>query len=104
MPSKIEVEFVNGKKIFVANMDSEILMQLQEEHKSVIVKIDGQPSPYYGMSKEQVNKELNRVGINKAERVEAIKIYQNNCRHDKGYITNTGMDGSKCVLCGKPLF
>ena len=34
-------------------------------------------------------------------REEAIKLLQSNCKHEKGYLTNT--DGpSRCLTCGKP--
>jgi len=30
------------------------------------------------------------------------QIIQDNCKHDKGYKTNTGVEPSKCIECGKP--
>jgi hypothetical protein len=33
----------------------------------------------------------------------AIKQYQYDCLHNRGYVTNT-RGPSKCVICGKPLF
>lgn len=29
------------------------------------------------------------------------RVLQENCKHEKGYITNTSED-SKCIQCGKP--
>lgn len=32
------------------------------------------------------------------------RIIQANCKHTKGYITNTTDGPSKCIECGKPWF
>jgi hypothetical protein len=104
MENKIEIEFANGKKMQVAGMDGEIFGALQEKHKSAIVKIDGHPSAFWGMTEGEIEKELTRIGVKKNDRDKAIKEYQANCKHDKGYVTNTGMSASKCVICGKPIY
>ena len=104
MENKIEIEFADGKKMKVAGMDSEIFGALQEKYKSAIIKIDGQLSAFWGMTDIEIEKELKRIGVNKRERDEAIKKYQANCKHDKGYVTNTGANPSKCVICGKPIY
>lgn len=39
---------------------------------------------------------------NRKARQENIKAEQDNCKHDKGYLTNTSDRPSTCILCGKP--
>lgn len=31
---------------------------------------------------------------------QAKKMFQDNCRHDRGYLTNNGSEGAVCVTCG----
>lgn len=102
--NEIEIEFANGIKISILGMDSEIFGALQEKYKSAIIKIDGQPSAFWGMTENEIEKELQRVLVKKNERDEAIKKYQSNCKHDKGYVTNTRSNTSKCSICGKPFY
>lgn len=34
------------------------------------------------------------------DNTEAIRIFQQNCIHNRGRLTNTGSEGAKCVMCG----
>jgi len=101
---KIKIEFSGGNELYVSGMDSVIFNSLQEKYKEAIVKIDGQPAAFWNMSKQEIEKELDRIGVKRIVPKDAIKQYQANCKHDRGYITNTGSYGSECAICGKPLF
>lgn len=46
-------------------------------------------------------KKRKEVEFSKEEKQELIKILQKNCKHEKGYITNT-TGSSVCSQCGKP--
>jgi hypothetical protein len=100
----IVVEFNDGKKISIVKMDGDIFHKIQNKYKLAIVKIDGVPSHIWGMTEAEIETELKRIVMKKNDRDEAIKKHQANCKHDKGYVTNTGMSASKCVICGKPMY
>ncbi len=42
--------------------------------------------------------------ITDEDRRETFKKVFGNCKHDKGYVTNTSGSGSKCIMCGKEMF
>jgi hypothetical protein len=69
-----------------------------------IEQLDRQPSAFWGMTEAEIEKELKQIGLKKNNRDVAIKRYQDNCKHNKGNVTNTGMSPSKCVICGKPTY
>ena len=98
------IEFSSGHKLYVPKMDSVIFNALQEKYEEAIVKIDGQPAAFWGMEKNEIEKELDRIGVKRSVPKDAIKQYYANCKHDRGYVTNTGSSASRCVICGKPLF
>jgi hypothetical protein len=56
------------------------------------------------VDKERLNNAVKYENYEEAarlrDRLDAVKMHQSNCLHDKGYVTNDGP--SKCVLCGKP--
>lgn len=56
---------------------------------------------------EEIDKERLNIALKHENYEEAAElrdrlnaIYQSNCKHDRGYITNDGP--SRCVTCGKP--
>lgn len=64
----ISVEFHDGTKINVAHMNGNIFTRLQHKYEfnrwvgyKTIVKIDGTPSAYWGMTKEEILEEKNRI-------------------------------------------
>lgn len=94
-----KVEFSDGQTMEVEKMDAAVFCRMQLDHKKPIVKIDGNRAAYFGMKDEEIEKEYERLLLEK------INLeYRMNCKHDKGYITNTGMFcASRCVICGKEM-
>jgi hypothetical protein len=64
-------------------------------------KLYGTPLNGYWVIPEQF---ITKIDDKKIDREAAVKIYQSNCKHDKGIVTNTVGSGSKCATCGKVLF
>ena len=89
MPSEnktIFVQFANGVTIPIFKMDSTVFSQLQEKYKSAITQINGQhPTEWDPVIKHNL---------------EHLKVFQDNCQHNKGVITNLA-GGSRCCICGK---
>lgn len=86
---------------------------LKSNQKRVSNCLEENPTFYYlPQMKKELAKSKRMVKIFKAaiEKLSGrtvkldtvIKNFQANCKHDKGYITNT-QGPSKCRLCGKPL-
>jgi hypothetical protein len=59
--NKIEIEFANGEKTEVDEMNSIVFDFLQEKHKSPIVHIDGQNPAFWGMTESEIQKEFTRI-------------------------------------------
>jgi uncharacterized membrane protein YgcG len=73
--SKIEIEFADGKTTTVSKLDSEIFEILQR-YNGAIVKIDGQPSAFWGMTDVEIQKELNRITTITTKQLKTMSTYK----------------------------
>jgi uncharacterized protein (DUF433 family) len=73
--NKIEIEFANGEKTEVDEMNSIVFDFLQEKHKSPIVHIDGQNPAFWGMTESEIQKEFTRIKNLKLKTMKECKKY-----------------------------
>jgi len=101
--------FINGERIewdYSGEYTFHLPKKVFTTHDEIIEFYKGLENLYYGNYKSYL--EALKKTLANAERITAkeaaIKQYQDNCKHDKGVVTNTVGSGSKCAICGKVLF
>lgn len=57
---------------------------------------------YIGIAKAMAEQWTNMK--KKTPKKDAVKLWQEMCKHNSGFISNTGEDGSKCIICGKKVY
>lgn len=82
MKTLIEIEFYDGSKIFVDENIEIAFGSIQAEHKKAIVKINGQLAHTYLMSKNEIEKELERISKSQCSNNVYPMTYSQPCQLD----------------------